>query len=169
MSATQTFDAGTIQGLLTTQGLQGLMQQMPMQPPDLSDVQVEIWQKRWNIQAGAIRSEQRCYVSYTPQTQVFTFGSTVTLNVIGKTITFKKEFPVNGDTQKTLDLPFNCKLRIDIHSFTYSQQQLAFDLLLRFRPTSPFRAWKRCKNFAPCVSTAQPSRRCKVSIRSRFP
>ena len=128
MTTAPTFDPATLQSLLSTPGMM-----TPPQNIDLSEVQVVIWEKRWNIQAGPVRCDLECYINYAPQTQAFTFGSAATLSVVGRKITFKKEFQVTGDVQKMFDLPFNCKLQTDIHNWTHSPNQLVFDLLVRFK------------------------------------
>lgn len=130
MTTNLTFDPTTMQQL-TTQGL--LQGAQPQVPPDISDVQVVIWSRAWNIVAGPIRCQLECYINYTPQVQSFVFGAEATMIVLGKTVTFKREFPVNGDTEKHFVLPFNSKLQLDIHDWTYSPNQLACDLLIRLR------------------------------------
>jgi hypothetical protein len=158
---TFSFDPATLQQLTT----QGLISTVPTTPPDLTDVQVVIWSKQWNITAGPVRCELECAVNYTPQTQSFVFGSEATLNVIGRRITFKKDFPVNGDTQRTFDLPFNCKLQIDIHNWSYSQQQLVCDLLARFKPGSlPYIAVSQGRIMVPIPSTQEIQELCTLRL-----
>ena len=126
MTNTFAFDPAMIQQL-TTQGLQ------PATPPDLSDLQIVVWTRTWNVSAGPLRCQIECSIYYTLQTQAFTFVAEATLMLLGRTLTFKKEFPISGDQQKQFDLPFGTKLLIDIHNWTSSPHQLACDLLARFK------------------------------------